>query len=1412
MDQQVTFSSDYLKCPITYDYFENPVQTSCCGKWISQDAFIQSFDLYGNCPLCKLDLDTADDPRNLPIIKDLQYLCEEAKKNHYVYPTPSISQKNAIYSAQVHCLTNNVSGSMIGKLVIKSSKKLDFKTLLIPVLDKSGSMAGGAFNQCKYSMERLINHTYQHKHLLTNIITYSDNATSLQISTTSPESYYKNLIAGWSASGGTSFSAAFNEIVKVLEKYSQDSTISSAIVVFLTDGEDSSVSKGNRAPLVTNLREQIKKVWTKNYDVHTIGFGSSHDSDFLDNLRKIDISKEGAYRYANPNEDTDSLSVKINSILDVVTASMIIPIQIVKSDLKIIGGEHTEYWVRLTSIDCNYPRTITINISGEEHSILLSIDEDQNDLKIWDQWYNTLTDKIVEELITIPKLKSMPLEHQLHLELLDQRTKSIMMKLDSENDTYKRLEKIAETIKIVQAGDNVDMLKMNDLKFEGRFKSVQVDKLSCNVKSLQKDVEYIPKVAYIYKKSYNFIDKTRVRRFDFDDENLIKLFGNSSTGTIMDSVLSDDTVKYCRDLNGSNILVFSSAIGRARLVERLLAETKLDGNEQNSAGYNAVDLAIMFGWQITTNALLNAGFRPSSGKSEQLFLTCVKNNYFLTADVMIKYNLVEPVESMIRYFYNQDQIEFIANRLVSSVSLETAITKGIISRVEQLLPTIESFSWKPYYEIFQKSTTDHIRIFTLLVDSGKANPFEEFTLPVQYENGTSFEESVWPLFLACRRGQFGMFSQIINYYLNPAELNKRNNNGNTCLWIACDGAHVDIVTYLLGYGVDPNVQNNKGDSALIPACQKGNETIVKMLLESGARLDAYNLNRDNPILICCRCGQAKVLELLFNHVTKDDVEKYLITYADIDGFVPLHASTELDKLECIKTCIKFGADIEHKTADDNAIIKGATALHLACHYGRLNSVMVLVSLGANVKAVTNVEKQTPLHIAIAKGKTNVVRYLLSLESGKECLKIEDIDKRLPIYYANRDGNDKILEEFFTNKLDKLLCNVLISHPTVEKLCSQVLSEYGESPLCYEYDGITSNQSILVNAMLNGNQHLIQAYTQINNTQQVDQLLLKNDEFGIPPIFWLNYLGYDMTKLQLCENTHKDLTLMFDRLTKVKSLGMQNKMLCHLQPTSHKLLESGVQPSIQDKQNSGIDVLIHDNVIANLRKSSSIDYSLLGFMDKLKNSKVFPDGEHILQYIMLDAKYNVIRRVVSGETVLQPFHMMALYLYTAHYDIFKQVNMVLKDLNETNFWFPFVNTLYKAIEMIEPFEGEVYRSVNSKFDLSKYAIGNTLRWNYFSIASSEYANSADRIEKKSGIIFVIKSKTGKKIGRYSKYPVDCEVVFLPSTTFVIKNYYISNIVCLGQANIRNTTFRIKESDIKKALAGEASIIIELEELV
>jgi hypothetical protein len=53
--------------------------------------------------------------------------------------------------------------------------------------------------------------------------------------------------------------------------------------------------------------------------------------------------------------------------------------------------------------------------------------------------------------------------------------------------------------------------------------------------------------------------------------------------------------------------------------------------------------------------------------------------------------------------------------------------------------------------------------------------------------------------------------------------------------------------------------------------------------------------------------------------------------------------------------------------------------------------------------------------------------------------------------------------------------------------------------------------------------------------------------------------------------------------------------------------------------------------------------------------------------------------------------------------------------------------------------------------------------------------------------------------------------LPDSKFVVKDYYAPNVIALAQSNIRDTTFKIRDKDIERALNGEASIIVELVEV-
>jgi len=404
------------------------------------------------------------------------------------------------------------------------------------------------------------------------------------------------------------------------------------------------------------------------------------------------------------------------------------------------------------------------------------------------------------------------------------------------------------------------------------------------------------------------------------------------------------------------------------------------------------------------------------------------------------------------------------------------------------------------------------------------------------------------------------------------------------------------------------------------------------------------------------------------------------------------------------------------------------------------------------------------------------------------------------------GNESILEEFFTNKLAISLEKVLYSDPETEMKCAQTLVKYGRSLGCYEYDEITEldmgeGTTLLSQSLLNGNNYLLSSLKQMGANPH------KKDDFGISPMFWAIYLKQDIGQLIPDEKTLQ----MIEKVENIGKSSIQNKLLTNLSDGRPQLSYIEKNPTTAlVKMGNGYSMNVNDNVLANLKKSRSNNHSLLGFIEKLKNNKVFPDGKQCLEYIMWDAKIHLIKLIASGENKLQPIHLMALYLYTGNLTLYRQVNMTLSNWSNNNTWHPFIACLYQAITLLPEYRGEVYRAIDCKFTMDDYAIGHKIRWDTFSMCSLEWKNSSELIALKRGIVFIIKSLTGRVISKYSKYPVDSEVIFLPGTEFIITDHYIGNVIALGQANIRKNTYKVEQKDYDKALNSEMCIIVELEE--
>ena len=1384
-----------LICPITLEYLELPVSLPCCGRAISKLPLIQHLQNSQSCPICRHDLSNFD-VANAPISVNLSYMIEklqnESNPKLDIIPPSQIKLRICRLA-----IDNSVYRNIIGQLqIINTTAESLFKHLFIIVVDKSGSMAGNPMTNVKYSLNRIIDATYKYPHLITQIISYDDRSTNFEIKRTEPISHYQNSVNNINASGGTSFRSAFEKIKEISMDYMQNKNlinISSVSILFLTDGEDSSVSKDKRGELVDNLKIDLTKIINVDYTVHTVGFGGSHDFEFLNKLKEIG-SNPGAYRYADPTESTDILSSKINSILDVIVTANVTPIKIIDSQLKIIGpADNNKYWVNLTGIDLDATYQFVLSINDMDPitltSPIINLDEQLEMDSLRSEWYTYLIDEIASEVLVLSTETSNSLDKAIHCELIKQRGKAILVRLE-ESVNKNRCQKLLETVELIKTGGKIDQLKLTDMKFEGKYATISTTNHTVNPTNPVNPVRLLPSMSSTRFKprgEWNTIDASRSGRCKADKNSpkIYRVIAQYKNSRACDWIRSN---RYDYDQSLYPLIVASS-VGR-QCIARELISLGVYINTTNNIGYNATDVAILYGYWKTLDILVKSGGSPTLD-GEDLLRTCISNKYYKTASKLIKYGFATIVDSMLDSVPTVAGLEWLCSNSKKDISIETAITKGMYDHIESQINSMNQISWKPYADIlFVKPNTDHVKIIRLLLEKSKADPNE------MWETSDDIE---WPLFLASKNGFVDIVDILLEYQTNDT-INKQNKKGTTALWIASCNRHIDIVMKLLVAGADPNLANYKGDSPLIPCCQKGSDAVANLLLEAGAKLSIYNLNRDNPVIICCRVGQAKILDMCLRQLTESDKMSILSTCADIDGFNPLLAAAEQDRAECIKICITHGADIEFRTSGQNQILSGATALHIASYYGRLNTVKTLCELGADPYAQTNQHGYTMLHIAIKQSHRHIVAFIM--DKYKHCMTIPDSEGKLPIYYAKMTGNESIANEFFTNNLANLINEIIFTDSDMEKKCANVLLKYGQSIGCYEFDQITQidigHLDIMSTAILGNKHHLMQSLMQMN--------LISEQKMNSMALFWATYTRTNGFIPD--ENT----TCMIDRVQNISAKNLQNKMLTNLEIGFPKLLTNtdNATPNTIIKMSDGYDVKIKPDIVTMLKKSQTGTHTILGFIEKLKNSKIFPNGKAYVEYILYESKIHMIRLIAEGEMVLQPIHLMTLYLYTMDFIIYQQVNQTLSNWDVHSIWHPFIYTLNQALDLILPFVGEVYRAIDHVFDPIRFVIGATFASDTFSMGSTEWGHCTDLINKKKGIIFIIKSRTGRSIKSYSKYPANSEIIFLPGTEFTVTDLYVGNIFVLGQANIRKTSYRASSADITKAVNSEMCMIVELEE--
>lgn len=248
--------------------------------------------------------------------------------------------------------------------------------------------------------------------------------------------------------------------------------------------------------------------------------------------------------------------------------------------------------------------------------------------------------------------------------------------------------------------------------------------------------------------------------------------------------------------------------------------------------------------------------------------------------------------------------------------------------------------------------------------------------------GNDFDRSFHPLNAAASSGHCHLLEMMIS---RGADVNCRDENGQTPMTLACIGKHVSAVKLLIEKGSDLNKRTNKGPTPLMWTCSTGNKKIADLLLINGADIDKSDYEGTTPVM--------------WSRQRSDD--------------------TMLDFL------IYRGANLNK--GDNHAW----TSLMWTCFYGLTNIVDIIILNGANINQANN-EGLTSFMIACKGGKLDIVKRLLT--KGVDT-NIQDTFGRTAFMLACTEGHYDVVNVLIKSNVNIDRQDAYGVTPLIE-LCSQ----------------------------------------------------------------------------------------------------------------------------------------------------------------------------------------------------------------------------------------------------------------------------------------------------------------------------------------------------------------------------------------
>ncbi len=259
--------------------------------------------------------------------------------------------------------------------------------------------------------------------------------------------------------------------------------------------------------------------------------------------------------------------------------------------------------------------------------------------------------------------------------------------------------------------------------------------------------------------------------------------------------------------------------------------------------------------------------------------------------------------------------------------------------------------WTPIHNAVYE---DHLEMATLLLKYGADVNAKTLCGP-DYEGYRM--DRYTPLIVATPHGQLETIQYLIEH---GANVNDKEDLGNTALHYAASNGNLATAEYLIKHGADVNASNTHGDTPLLEAIvgREYEHAIVELLLNNGANINARNDQQETCLL--------KALNYnfdtdLISYFVKQGADIHAVDYY---GNNVLHLAIDYYDTDVLSLLLTYNVDINHKKgfADENGNRCDETPLMLAATKGKPDMVKILLDKGAD-KHIKNQHQETVLDLA-----------------------------------------------------------------------------------------------------------------------------------------------------------------------------------------------------------------------------------------------------------------------------------------------------------------------------------------------------------------------------------------------------------------------------------------------------------------